>query len=191
MANGATLSAAGVSVRFGGVTAVADVSIDARAVRSSASSGPTEPARRRCSTCSPASARPRPGASSTRAPTSRSAARPGVPRHGIRRTFQRQQMFGWLSVEDNVLVVLEWRGGGGGLLADLAGLPTRRRRERERRAGTDGVLELCGLLELRDQPVGKLPSGCARMVQMARDRRRAEGSPPRRADVGARGDGVA
>jgi len=35
-------------------------------------------------------------------------------RLGVRRTFQRQQVFGWLSVEDNVMLALEWRGGGGG-----------------------------------------------------------------------------
>src|ERR1700755_1147659 len=52
-------------------------------------------------------------------------------RHGLRRTFQRQQIFGSLSVEDNVLAALEWHGGGGGLAGDLLGLPSRRRRERE------------------------------------------------------------
>ena len=30
-------------------------------------------------------------------------------RNGLRRTFQRQQVFTWLSVEDNVLAALEWR----------------------------------------------------------------------------------
>ncbi len=66
-------------------------------------------------------------------------------RLGLRRTFQRVQAFGWLSVEDNVLTALEWRGGGGGLLADLVSSPTRRRRERERRHRVADVLELCGL----------------------------------------------
>ena len=47
-------------------------------------------------------------------------------RRGLRRTFQRVQTFGWLSVEDNVLTALEWHGGGGGFLADLVMFPTRR-----------------------------------------------------------------
>ena len=34
-------------------------------------------------------------------------------RRGLRRTFQRVQAFGWLSVEDNVLAALEWHGGAG------------------------------------------------------------------------------
>ncbi|MYT23836.1 hypothetical protein GTW69_26745 [Streptomyces sp. SID7760] len=52
-------------------------------------------------------------------------------RHGMRRTFQRQQLFGQLSVAENLLVAQEWRGGGGGFAADLAGSPARRRRERD------------------------------------------------------------
>src|SRR6478735_5516701 len=64
--------------------------------------------------------------------TSRSAA--WRSRHGMRRTFQRQQPFGWWSVEDNVLAALDYHGGGGGIVADLVGAATRRRRERERRA---------------------------------------------------------
>ncbi len=54
-------------------------------------------------------------------------------RHGLRRTFQRQQTFGWLSVRDNVLIALEWRGGGGGILADLVSAPSRRRSGRSAR----------------------------------------------------------
>ncbi len=89
-------------------------------------------------------------------------------RSGVRRTFQRAQLFGHMSVEDNVLTALEWRGGGGGLLADLVGLPSRRRREVERRRRVEGVLESCGLLELRDVPAGRLPIGQARLVELAR-----------------------
>jgi branched-chain amino acid transport system ATP-binding protein len=89
-------------------------------------------------------------------------------RHGIRRSFQRQQTFGWLPVEDNVLVALEWHGGGGGLIGDLLALPTRRNRERARRRRVDEVLELCGLGQSRDQPTANLPIGRARMVELAR-----------------------
>jgi ABC-type branched-subunit amino acid transport system ATPase component len=89
-------------------------------------------------------------------------------RLGLRRTFQRVQVFGWLTVEDNVLSATEWRGGGGGVLADLVGLPPRRRRERERRALVLDALERCGLAEVRGEMAGSLPIGLARMVEFAR-----------------------
>jgi ABC-type branched-subunit amino acid transport system ATPase component len=89
-------------------------------------------------------------------------------RQGLRRTFQRVQTFGWLSVEDNVLAALEWRGGGGGMFADVVRLPTRRSRERDRRARVAEVLEQCGLTAVRSDPVGSLPIGLARMVEFAR-----------------------
>jgi branched-chain amino acid transport system ATP-binding protein len=89
-------------------------------------------------------------------------------RNGLRRTFQRQQIFGRLTVEDNLLCATEWRGGGGGVLADMLGLPSRRSREKNRRQHVDDVLELCGLAPLRSAPAGSLPIGLARMVELGR-----------------------
>jgi branched-chain amino acid transport system ATP-binding protein len=89
-------------------------------------------------------------------------------RAGIRRTFQRQQVFGRLTVEENVLCALEWHGGGGGILADLIGSPTRRRIERRRRSEIDEVIELCGLESVRKTMAGSLPIGTARMVELGR-----------------------
>jgi ABC-type branched-subunit amino acid transport system ATPase component len=89
-------------------------------------------------------------------------------RWGLRRTFQRVQTFGWLTVEDNVLSAVEWEGGGGGILADLVASPTRRSRETRRRARVDEVLEQCGLSSVRDESAGSLPIGLARMVEVAR-----------------------
>lgn len=89
-------------------------------------------------------------------------------RRGLRRTFQRVQTFGWLSVEDNVLAALEWRGGGGGMLADLVALPTRRHHERERRVRVAKVLERCGLTAVAKEPAAALPIGLGRMVEVAR-----------------------
>jgi branched-chain amino acid transport system ATP-binding protein len=89
-------------------------------------------------------------------------------RHGIRRTFQRQQVFGWLSVEDNIMAAVEWRGGGGGLAADLVRFPTRLKWEQERRARVRDVLELCGIGDLAGVPAASLPLGKARMAEMAR-----------------------
>jgi ABC-type branched-subunit amino acid transport system ATPase component len=89
-------------------------------------------------------------------------------RNGLRRTFQRVQTFGWLSVEDNVLLALDWRGGGGGMLADMVAMPSRTRRERRRRERAEEVLEQCGLTAVRRDAAGSLPIGLARMVELAR-----------------------
>ncbi len=92
----------------------------------------------------------------------------GRARLGLRRTFQRVQVFGWLTVEDNVLAALEWRGGGGGVPADLVAFWPRKRREKERRAMVQTALDRCGLSEVRDELAGSLPIGLARMVEFAR-----------------------
>lgn len=89
-------------------------------------------------------------------------------RAGLRRTFQRVQVFGWLTVEENLLVAHEWRRGGGGVLADLVGSPTRRRREGQLRERAGEVLEECGIAELRHRQAAALPIGTARLVELAR-----------------------
>ncbi len=89
-------------------------------------------------------------------------------RAGLRRTFQRVQTFGWLTVEENLLVATEWRGGGGGTLADLVGSPTRRRHENKRRAHAETVIETCGLATVGHVSAGALPIGTARLVELGR-----------------------
>jgi branched-chain amino acid transport system ATP-binding protein len=164
----AVLRAINVSVRFGGVRALSNVSLDARRREVLGLIGPNGAGKTTLFDVLSGIRPPSSGRISLgdvditrRSSTWRS-------RHGIKRTFQRQQTFGWLTVEENVLVALEWHGGGGGLIADIAALPTRRRRERARRHRADEVLEVCGLGDVRDEPAGKLPIGRARMVEMAR-----------------------
>ena len=89
-------------------------------------------------------------------------------RLGLRRTFQRQQVFGGLSVEDNLICANEWRGGGGGVVGDLVAWPARRRREAARRGLLDDILDMCGLTAVRRAPAGALPIGRARMLELGR-----------------------
>ncbi len=89
-------------------------------------------------------------------------------RSGLRRTFQRVQVFGWLTIEENLLVASEWHGGGGGVMADLVGSPTRRKREVERRERARAILARCGLEKLRDRRAAGLPIGTARLVELGR-----------------------
>jgi branched-chain amino acid transport system ATP-binding protein len=89
-------------------------------------------------------------------------------RHGVRRTFQRQQVFTALTVWDNVRTALDWRGGEGRFLADLIGVKPGRAVRAERDALVDEAIERCGLGPARDQLAGTLPIGQARMLEVAR-----------------------
>jgi branched-chain amino acid transport system ATP-binding protein len=162
------LALEGVSVHFGGIAALTDVALTVAAGEVCGLIGPNGAGKTTLFDVVSGVRVPDHGVVRLdgREVTSWSAVRRA--RSGLRRTFQRVQTFGWLSVADNVLAALEWRGGGGGMLADLVGLPARRRHERERRARVDEVLELCGLAAVADQPVGSLPIGLARMAELAR-----------------------
>ena len=72
-------------------------------------------------------------------------------RHGLARTFQRLELFGRLSVRDNLLVA-----------AELG--PEHNRAERV----ADGILERLGLTGIADASADTLPTGAARLVEVGR-----------------------
>ncbi|MEV7886695.1 ABC transporter ATP-binding protein [Streptomyces sp. NPDC002817] len=72
-------------------------------------------------------------------------------RHGLARTFQRLELFGRLSVRDNLLVA-----------AELG--PDRRRAH----ACADGILGRLGLTGIADASADTLPTGVARLVEVGR-----------------------
>ncbi|MCX5193436.1 ABC transporter ATP-binding protein [Streptomyces sp. NBC_00249] len=173
--SGFVLEARGVVVRFGGVTALGGVDLGVRAGEVCGLIGPNGAGKTTLFDVLSGIRRPDRGRLlldgvdiGRRSPVWRA-------RHGMRRTFQRQQLFGQLSVADNVLVAQEWRGGGGGLAADLLARPGRRARERARRARGEEVLADCGIGDLGASYAGGLPVGQARMVEVAR----AVADPPR------------
>jgi len=157
-----------VTVRFGGITALSDVSLSAACGEIVGLIGPNGAGKTTLFDV----------VSGVRAPDGgrvvldgRDVTQAGAvtrARKGLRRTFQRVQTFGWLSVEDNVLSALEWRGGGGGFVADLVSFPTRRHREHHRRARVAEVLDRCGLTAVAKEPAASLPIGLARMLEVAR-----------------------
>jgi branched-chain amino acid transport system ATP-binding protein len=166
--NGLVLGLERVSVHFGGIAALADVDLAVDAGEVCGLIGPNGAGKTTLFDVVSGVRIPETGrvvldgTEITRWPAARRA------RAGLRRTFQRVQTYGWLSIEDNVLAALEWRGGGGGLPADLLGFPTRGRLERQRRERVAQVLDLCGLTAVAGQPAGSLPMGLARMVELAR-----------------------
>jgi len=157
-----------IDVRFGGIRALAQVSFDVHPGETLGLIGPNGAGKTTLFDVITGVRRPNEGsvhlngADITRLSETKRAAR------GLRRTFQRVQTFGWLSVEDNVLVPLDCHGGGGGFLGDVLSLPSRRWKEKERRVRAAEVIERCGLGSVRKEPAAALPFGVARMVELAR-----------------------
>ena len=89
-------------------------------------------------------------------------------RLGLGRTFQRLELFGSLSVEDNVIVALEAGSGVGGLLSEVLRRPASLdvRRRAEGRAAE--LLALVGLTEHAGVRAADLPMGLARILEIAR-----------------------
>ncbi|MHB8717264.1 MAG: branched-chain amino acid ABC transporter ATP-binding protein/permease [Candidatus Dormibacteria bacterium] len=86
---------------------------------------------------------------------------------GVGRTFQVLQLFGELSVYDNLLVATHLMNRTGMLSSVVATGPARRR-EREARRRVDSVLRLMGLDEVADRSTAELPFGVLRLVEVAR-----------------------
>jgi len=157
-----------ISVRFGGIKALDDVSFDVGAGEVLGLIGPNGAGKTTLFDVISGVRVPSHGTVRLAGDDITTASAVDRARQGMRRTFQRVQTFGWLTVEDNVLAALEWRGGGGGFLADVVGWPMRHRREVERRRVASEVLGRCGLTALKDELAASLPIGIARMVELAR-----------------------
>ncbi|MGW6059669.1 ABC transporter ATP-binding protein [Streptomyces sp. NPDC055189] len=162
------LEARGITVRFGGIHALTDVDLSLRPGEVCGLIGPNGAGKTTLFDVVSGIRRPDRGRVlldgtdiTRRSPVWRA-------RHGMRRTFQRQQLFGQLTVADNLLVAQEWRGGGGGFAADLLSAPTRHTHEKKRRERASTVLHECGLDALADDYAAALPVGRARMVELAR-----------------------
>ena len=88
-------------------------------------------------------------------------------RMGLGRTFQRVQLFGQLSVLDNVLLGAEGTGPSR-LVGSLLRTPGVVRAERRSRAKAREILEVVGISEHADRQAKKLPLGLLRRVELAR-----------------------
>ena len=161
------LRADSITVRFGGLTALADASIEVpsgnivgligpngagKTTMFDVISGFTAPSRGRVSFG---------GRDITRASPTRRA------RMRIGRTFQKLELFGRLTVNDNLLVASE-TGAHLGLATDLLQLPGRHREERRAGERVDAILDLLDLRWARDRRAADLPVGTARIVELGR-----------------------
>jgi branched-chain amino acid transport system ATP-binding protein len=150
----ALLSAEDVVVRFGGLRALSETNLEVEAGRVTGLIGPNGAGKTTCFNVitglqEPTSGRVRFNGEdiTDRSPYKRA-------RMGIARTFQKLEAFSSLSAHDNVLVAAEQRRSW-----DRSFNP---------KEATEEILEKVGIAGVADYMVGTLPTGTARLVELAR-----------------------
>ena len=96
----------------------------------------------------------------------------GAPPHriaelGIARTFQNTELFEHETVLTNLLIAHHVHRSTN-LVTDLLFLPGARRQELDFRRRVEDVIDLLDLQSYREQPIGGLPYGARKMVEIAR-----------------------
>jgi ABC-type branched-subunit amino acid transport system ATPase component/ABC-type branched-subunit amino acid transport system permease subunit len=165
--DGALLEVDRVSVAFGGVAALSDVSVDVPPRGITALIGPNGAGK--TTLLNVLSGYTAPDAGRITLAGRSIAGRPpyAIARLGVARTFQTAQLFGQLSAGDNVAVGVAGPRLGS-LLGALGGTPAARRRERELAGGARDLLARLDLASLADAPADALAAGLRRRVEIAR-----------------------
>ncbi len=154
-APGAALDVEGVTVSFGGLLALDDVTMHVDEASVTGLIGPNGAGKTTLfnAICGLQSTR-RGSVTLDGKNLSRSA--PHVrARRGLARTFQRLEVFGSLSVRDNIRVAAELHNR----FSDVTG---------EADATVEPILERVGIADIADEYVDSLPTGIARLVELAR-----------------------
>lgn len=159
------LVAHGVSKRFGGLQALTDVSISVNAGESVGIVGPNGAGKTTFFNCLCGQLHPDAGTVRFAGTDLRHLPAYRRARLGIRRTFQRVEVFPELSVRDHLLVAERARRGDGALWKDLLNMGKPKQAELE---NVEATLDLVGLSSLADVPVASLSLGHCRLVELGR-----------------------
>lgn len=163
----AILAAEHVSLRFGGVRALTDISFEVRKGEVFSIIGPNGAGKTSMVNCISGRYRPTEGRirfggrDITRLATRRRAA------IGIGRTFQNLALFRSMTVRENVLAGAH-SAGHSGFLASALALPQVRREAAEAERRANELLALLDLGRVAEAPVADLPFGWQKRVEMAR-----------------------
>ena len=163
----ALLSVEGVTVRFGGVTALDGVHFRVGRRQICGLIGPNGAGKTTLFNCISKLYTPTAGDIAFEGRPLRDIKRCAIAQAGVARTFQNLALFASMSVRENVRVGAHARGGGGFLGSAFAS-PSARRAEREIAALADALIAECGLETVADRLVGELPFGVKKRVELAR-----------------------
>jgi branched-chain amino acid transport system ATP-binding protein len=165
MTDDALLLAEHLTVRFSGITALADVSLAVGQREVVGLIGPNGAGKTTLFNCLSGALRPNEG-------TVRfgGTAIGGLPTHkrarlGIARTFQRIELFSGMTVREHLVVAERARRRNGALWKDIFGTG---RADAEERTRVDATLALLGLTADADRPIEALSLGRGRLVEVGR-----------------------
>src|SRR5271166_369768 len=161
------LAVDGVTMRFGGVTALEDVSFDVARGAICGLIGPNGAGKTTLFNCISRLYEPNAGSIRFDGRPLASFARHEIASLGIARTFQNVALFATMTTRDNVRVGAHALARGGFLASALA-FPLAGREEGRVAERADALLEEFGLQPIADRPVGELPFGVRKRVELAR-----------------------
>jgi branched-chain amino acid transport system ATP-binding protein len=159
------LSVSGVSLSFGGVRAIRDVGFEIGSRELVAVIGPNGAGKTSLFNVLSGIYTPQEGTVTLDGVSLLDLAPRKIAQLGVSRTFQNLGLFPAMSARDNVMTGCHLRMTRGVVAAAL-GLT--KREERTFRAEADSYLRLCGVAELADRPVGRLPYGQQKLIELAR-----------------------
>jgi len=162
------LSAQGVVVKFGGLVALGGVGVEAPVGRITGLIGPNGAGKTTLFNVCCGFQKPDEGTVllDGREVTAQSPARRA--RLGLGRTFQRMELFGSLTVRENIELAAEAAHIGDDPLTQLGLAGGSRKIRAEVRAVADELLDVTGLLPLADRLAGEISTGQGRLVELAR-----------------------
>ena len=161
------LSIRGLSVRFGGIVALDNVSFDVQAGQICGLIGPNGAGKTTLLNCLNRLYQTSAGAIHFAGERLLQLPRHRVASLGIGRTFQNLALFQTMSVRDNILIGGHCRSRGG-FVANALCLPTVGHEERLLRQRASGLLEMLELTAVADVPVSVLPFWRRKRVELAR-----------------------
>jgi branched-chain amino acid transport system ATP-binding protein len=157
----------GITMRFGGVTAINDVSFDVRRNELFAIIGPNGAGKTSILNCLNAVYSPQEGTIKLEGVDLIGTTPPFTVQQGIARTFQNIGLFKNLDVVSNLMLGRHHLMKGG-FLAGLVFSGTAKRQEILHREHVESVMELLDLDVFRGQPVGMVPYGVQKRMELAR-----------------------
>ncbi|MCC6868153.1 MAG: ABC transporter ATP-binding protein [Burkholderiales bacterium] len=156
-----------ISLAFGGVKALTDISFDVREHEIRAIIGPNGAGKSSMLNVINGVYRPQQGTITFRGQVRRDMNSHEVARNGIARTFQNIALFRGMSVLDNIMTGRNLKMQAG-ILEQAIWFGRARREELANRLKVEEVIDFLEIQHIRKTPVGRLPYGLQKRVELAR-----------------------